>query len=192
MMKLLGGSLKLWLPFALFSVAIPTLIYTVVQQNYRTSADDPQIQMVEDASQQLSNGATPLSIVPTKMVDVSQSLSPFMMVFDNTGKVLASSGTLNGHPPVLPDGVLQDVLHDNQQIATWGIHHPGELRFTWQPQPSVRLATVISHLPGSHGYVLAARNMREIEAREANLTFMIGGAMVVLLGASLVLILIAP
>ena len=39
----------------------------------------------------------------------------------------------------------------------------GENRLTWQPEAQVRLATVV--VPFNNGYVLVARNMREIEIR---------------------------
>jgi len=46
-------------------------------------------------------------------------------------------------------------------------HGHGEHRVTWQPERSVRIASVVVHVPGTAGgFVLAGRRMDEIEARE--------------------------
>ena len=42
----------------------------------------------------------------------------------------------------------------------------GEERVTWQPRPGVRIASVVVRT--ANGFVVAGRNMREIEIRENN------------------------
>ena len=75
-----------------------------------------------------------------------------------SGKVVASDALLNGSTPELPAGVLDDVRKN------------GEDRFTWQPEPGVRIAAVVAPLPGtSEGFVLAGRSLREVELREDNI-----------------------
>ena len=39
-----------WLPLGVAVTLVCALIYATVQQNYRQSANDPQIQMAEDAA----------------------------------------------------------------------------------------------------------------------------------------------
>jgi hypothetical protein len=54
--------LSLFIHHALVLTIIFGTIYTIVQQNYRMSANDPQIQMAEDAANDLSNGVSPQTI----------------------------------------------------------------------------------------------------------------------------------
>jgi hypothetical protein len=134
------------------------LVYVTVQQNFRQGANDPQIQMAEDAASMISAGTQPLAAVPAARVDIAKSLAPFMVVYDNSGKVLAASGILDSQVPQIPAGVL----------AYTNVH--GEDRLTWQPKNGVRIATVVAKLTGSQpGFVLAGRNMREVERRESEL-----------------------
>ncbi len=147
-----------WFLFAVALTLIFLTIYTAVQQSLRQSANDPQIQMAEDAAAALNGGMQPMNVVGTGGVDMAQSLAPFMIVYDASGKVLAASGKLNGVPPVLPPGVYKHVQNH------------GEDRITWQPQNGVRIAAVIVPFSGRQsGYVLAGHSLREVEKRENNL-----------------------
>jgi hypothetical protein len=123
-----------------------------VQQSLRQGLNDPQIQMAEDAAYALNNGATTDSLIAGNKVEMSRSLAPFLIAYDSSGKPVAGSGVLNGELPSLPDGVL-DYAKQN-----------GEDRVSWQPDNDTRIASVI--VPYDHGYVLAGRNMREVEKRE--------------------------
>lgn len=149
---ILKKALFLWLPAFLaisFSVGIS---YGSVQQSIRQSAYEPQVQMAEDAVRSLQNGTSPADITGSSVMDISQSLLPFVMIYDSSGKVIASSGTLSGETPLLPPGVLSSA-----QVR-------GEDRLTWQPADNVRIAAVIVPFSSSHpGYVLAGRSMRESE-----------------------------
>ena len=145
-----------WLPFAVVTTVVCGLVYVAVQQDLRLSANDPQIQRAEDAAAALGAGAAPASVVPTGTVDVGASLAPVVMVFDAQGNLLSGSARLAGSPPALPPGVLPSVATS------------GEERLTWQPAPDARLAAVIVPVSGSSGpaaFVLAARNLREVERR---------------------------
>jgi hypothetical protein len=129
-------------------------VYTEVQQVWRMSANDPQIQMAEDAAKGIANGNWPS--MPTDAVEISSSLAPFLMVFDKDGHLLATNAILDGHPPSLPSGVLD-----------WTRQH-GEDRITWQPRAGVRIALVIVPVAGpSGGFVASGRSMREVEKRIA-------------------------
>ena len=154
------NGLRFWLFSTLIFTLVASLVSLVVQQNYRLTANDPQIQMSEDMAQKLSmNPITTTLTTPDQVFDVSASLSPFEIVYDDKGNVLTSSGILDGQTPVLPSGVL-----DYAQTH-------GQDRFTWQPKSGVRLATVVTYYSGkSSGYVLVARSLREIENRENQLT----------------------
>jgi hypothetical protein len=174
-MKTFTQTIKLWLPFAVTITAFCLLVYASVQQSYRQGANDPQIQMAEDAADFLVDGGKAEEIIPAGKVSVAKSLAPFMIIYDQSGKELASSVVLDGKTPELPAGVL-DVTSEN-----------GENRVTWQPRAGVRIASVIVSYPG--GYVLAGRNLREVEEREAQLTTFVGITWVLALVATLVMIL---
>lgn len=149
------------LPLAVVATLLAGLSYLVVQQNYRQSANDPQIQVAEDFAAELSNGAPLSQIDPSFRVDISKSLSTYVIVYDQTGKPVTGSGVLNGALPTLPAGVTDYV----------GTH--GEDRITWQPQPGVRSALVVTpyHSDQSSGYVAVGRSLRETEIREGQLGF---------------------
>ena len=128
--------------------------HVISQQVLRMSANDPQIQMAEDASQRLNSGEDAARVVPDRRVDMSASLAPFVIVYDDAGRPVTSSGSLSGSTPAPPRGVFDYVRTH------------GEERVTWQPQPGVRIASVVVRT--ASGFVVAGRNMREIEIRENN------------------------
>jgi sulfur relay (sulfurtransferase) DsrF/TusC family protein len=147
--------LKIWLPTAIVITALCGLVYLAVQQNLRMGANDPQIQMAEDAALALASGQSPASLVQSTRVDIAKSLSPYLVIYDDNGNVIAFSGVLDGQVPPLPDGVLAFVKTHGQD------------RITMQPRPGVRMATVIQHYQGeTSGFVLAGRSLREVEVRE--------------------------
>jgi hypothetical protein len=146
---------KYWLPLVALTTVFCALVYVVAQNNLRSNANDPQIQMAEDAAFAFANGITPQLL---DKVDMAKSIAPYLIVFDDSGKVLSSSATLDGQTPLPPSGVFPDGKSK------------GELRFTWQPQTGVRSAAVLVHYSGKDsGFVLAGRSLREVEKREDSL-----------------------
>lgn len=145
---------KKWLPLAIATAGLCGLVYLAVQQSLRQGANDPQIQMAEDAAVNLKAGASVESVVPSVKVEITSSLAPFIMVFDNAGNVVDSSATLHGAVPSFPNGVLEYTRQN------------GEDRVTWQPEAGVRMATV--SVETGNGFVLAGRSLREVEVRESN------------------------
>src|SRR5581483_3886463 len=95
-----------WLPLAVTIFIFSGLVYAAVQQNYRQSANDPQIQIVEDVAQAIDKGnTTPHFIVsPQPTTEMSPSLSTFVTVYSATGTPVGSSVALNGKMPSLPAG----------------------------------------------------------------------------------------
>ena len=144
------------LPLAGLATATSLLVYLAVQQAWRRAADDPQVQMAGDISASLWSGQAPDSIVPAAQVDYGVSLAPFVIVFDDAGAIVASSGTLHGRRATLPAGVLEHVRRS------------GAERVTWQPSAGTRIAAVVVRYGGSAGgFVLAGRSLRETEERTA-------------------------
>jgi hypothetical protein len=149
--------LRSWLPLAAAICLLTFLMYLLVQQTLRMGANDPQIQMAEDAARSLASGASVETVLPAGDIDIGTSLAPYWIVFDSNGKPVASDAKLNGQTPSLPDGVFDYVRKH------------GEDRISWQPQPGVRSAVVIVPVHDSNGgFVLAGRSLREVEIRDTN------------------------
>ncbi len=154
--------LRQWLPLALAITLICGLMYAAVQQALRQGANNPQVQMAEDAAAALAAGQLPGSLIPTEQVEMATSLAPYLLVYDGTGHELDGSATLNGRPPVMPGGVFDYVRQHGQD------------RITWQPEPGVRIAAVAVAYGGGHpGFVVAGRSLREAERQIDNLGLII-------------------
>lgn len=151
--------IKSLVPFGV-AIVIVGFCYVAVQQNFRMSANDPQIALAEDAAIRLGVGANPKDVLPPNNFVFGQSLSPFMIIFDDTGKLLTSSGPLTGTEPFLPTGVFEYAK----------IY--GENRFTWQPESNIRQAAVLvyyDYTGKKPGFVLVSRSLKETENRIDNL-----------------------
>lgn len=173
-------AVALWLPAAVGATLVAGLTYVSVQQSYRQSANDPQLQLAEDAAARLSSGATAAAVVGDAQVDLATSLAPFVVVYGADGQVLAASGSLDGRAPTPPEGVLQ------------AARDGGSNMLTWEPRDGVRQAIEVvpwSSSSGS-GTVLAGRSLREVERRVDDLTLMVGlGWVVTLLGIAIAALL---
>jgi hypothetical protein len=170
----LKTTFKVWLPFAVVISAFSMLVYASVQQAYRQGANDPQIQMANDAADALNSGSSIESIMPQEKVFFEKSLASFYLIFNSAEQPIAGSGILNNSLQTLPDGVL---AYAKEQ---------GENRVTWQPQPGVRVAAVI--VPYKDGFVLAGRNLREVEVREAQVQMFAGVTWLLALIATFIVI----
>ncbi len=176
-MRKIKNILKNWLIVALVATMFCGLAYITVQQALRQGANDPQIQMAEDIASALENGRTTGSLMPSYQVDLKNSLGTFVILFDDRGNQTASSGVLNGQSPNLPGGVLDYVQQH------------GEDRITWQPEPGVRIATVvIDHNGANPGFVLVGRSMREVEKRIDQIGLLCGITWIATLGLALIVI----
>jgi hypothetical protein len=137
-------------------------LYAIPQQLLRNGANDPQIEMATNLAGYLERSGVAHGLLQGALtgtargtVDMSRSLSPFLIVYDEQGLALGSNAQLNGQTPVPPGGVFDNVRRH------------GEERVTWQPAPGVRIAAVIEHVQGHQpGFVLAGRSLREVEARQ--------------------------
>lgn len=147
----------LWLAGLVLVISlIYGVVYVVAQQQLRSGANDPQIQLAEDTAASLNRGASTLVLSAAPKVDIAQSLAPFVIIFDNNKQVLTSTAQLDNSNPVLPPGVLTNTTATHQN------------RLTWQPRKGVRIAAVVEK--SNDGYVLAGRSLREVEKRESGAT----------------------
>jgi hypothetical protein len=178
-MHLLRNIAGRFVPLAGGMIALALLVYLSVQQSWRHAANDPQVQMAGDIRDTLNRDRVPPeAVLPSRQIDIADSLSPFVSVLDDAGNVVATSGRLRGQARTVPAGVL-----DHARVS-------GEERVTWQPEPGVRVAAVVMPVAGAlRGFVVVGRSLRESEAR----TRQFGQLTIGLLGASLagVLVLVA-
>ena len=135
------------------------LIYASVQQTYRSNANDPQAQIVNDLRDRLHKGR-PLAFDDT--VDLERSLSVFKEAYDEKGNPIQSTGFLNGRMPQLPKGVFEYARAN------------GEHWVTWQPDHSIRMAMGIVHVHATPiAYLAVGRSLREVEERVSRLGNMV-------------------
>jgi len=147
--------LKYWIPLAVGLTALTATMLGVSFYILRQMADDPQIQIAEDIAPILATGQDPRALEQQAKVDISKSLVQFIIVYDNDGKVVASTAKLNEESPIVPKDALE------ASKAT------GQNRITWMPQENVRSALVINRFEGEKpGYVVVGRSLREVEKRK--------------------------
>lgn len=147
---------------AILVTGILLLVYTSVQQQYRTGANDPQIQIARDAAVKLRQGKPINQILQPDTVDMEQSLSSCIQLYSPAAKLVASTGFIGTVPPAAPAGVFEKARQD------------GEYMVTWQPTAMARMAAVVLYTGGVNGnYILVARQLEEVEKREAALVKMV-------------------
>jgi hypothetical protein len=144
---------------------IALAFYAIPQHVLRSGLNDPQIQLAGDLAARLEQGVAVGQAVPTaEPIDMARSLAPFVIVYDDQGHPIASQAVLNGSVPVPPSGIFDFVRQHDEE------------RLSWQPvlgRGGVRIAAVVHRVGGAHpGFVLAGRNMREVEARIQNVQTM--------------------
>ena len=140
-----------WICTGLIVGLIYGSMYTVMQQDLRLGANDPQIQLAQDAAAQLTQGKSKAAVLPTMRVDLDKSLAPAVIIYGSTGRPLAGNGYIGGSLPDFPRGALQS----NDATAYHAV--------TWQPNKNLRLAVVI--VKAGDNYVLSARSLAEVERR---------------------------
>jgi hypothetical protein len=160
MTSLLSRKAK-FLPLSIAVIGVFGVTYIAIQQNYRLNANDPQIQMAQEVAVGLENSGNPHVLVPSKAVDIANSLSPFVMIVDDAQNIIASNALLDGNSPSIPSGVFN-------YTKSLGLH--GQDRITWQPKRGVRSAIVVVRT--QNGYVVVGRSLKEVESRINTLTIM--------------------
>jgi hypothetical protein len=162
----------IWVPLAVAVTGLAALVYGALQQDLRQGANDPQIQIAEDAAAKLNGGAAPTAVVPGETIELATSLQPYVMVFDNDRNPIASSVQLNGQAPPFPPSVFDSARSRGQD------------RITWQPAAGVRSAVVVQ--PWRAGFVVVGRSLRLAEERIDQILLLTGVAWLVTLGGTAV------
>lgn len=147
-----------WFGYAAVITLVCILVYVTVQQSFRLSANDPQVQMAQDSALAIDKGADPHSPPGANNgIDISQDLSPYLMVYDPSGNVVAGNATLNGKPLRIPQGVIDYIRKNGRDAASW------------QPAPGVRQAMVGVSTTRGRFIVVAGRSLAPTEERIARL-----------------------
>lgn len=172
---------KVFILIGVLSAIFSLSIYGTVQHVVRMSANNPQVEIAEDVTSALNNGAQPSDITGSStQSDMANSLAAFVIIYDTNGNSAGATAQLDNAVPKLPSGVLDNVKNH------------GEERITWQPKPGVRIAAVVTSY--KNGFVLAGVNLREVEKTERD-TLIIAAAGLVLawiLGFILCFLLFRP
>lgn len=149
-------TLKNWSGYAAAITLMSFLIYIVGQQSFRQSANSPQYEMARDAAKALDKGADPKSLIPVgPAVEMSESLSPYLVIYDAAGNMVAGNVTLNGKPLKIPQVAIDYVPKHGKDVVTW------------EPQPSVRHAMVGFSTANKAYVVVAGRSLDVTEERIA-------------------------
>jgi len=152
---------------------------TIPQQVLRLGANDPQIALADDLVAKLEQGIAPADAVAPASIDIARSLTPFVIAYDDQGHPSASQARLDGAIPVPPSGVFDYVRQHGEDRLSWqpilgttsNKDEKSALNGGMAPRGhGVRIAAVIQRVKlangSSGGFVLAGRNMREVENRE--------------------------
>ncbi len=126
-----------------------------MQQMLRRGADHPQIEMGRRYAHAIAAGQKPADLLPASRIDLQNSLEPFAIFYTENGVPIASTASLNNAVPAPPAGTF-DYARKYQLDS-----------ITWQPQPGVRIASVLRHVDGPNPcFVLTGRSLFLVEQQE--------------------------
>lgn len=148
-MKAAQKLLVCWLIIMFLVTFTSSLIYLIAQQSLRLGANEQPVQLAIDTAIKLNNGQNANQAVSSEQVDISKSLSPFVMVYDANKNLISTSGMMGSSKPIYPKGVLDNVAKN------------GEDKVTWQTPIGLRFATVA--IKTNSGYIVAGRSLTETE-----------------------------
>jgi len=154
-----------WLVYAtaiLIITILVGLVYVSVQQSHRSVANDPQLQIARDMSEQLKRNRPVDQLMAGDTIEISQSLAVFKSLYNSNGEPIQSTGLLDGTLPKVPKGVFDFTRANTENVLTW------------QPRRGVRIALVVESVDSPViSYVAVGRSLKEVEKRVSNLTTML-------------------
>lgn len=140
-----------FLPFFVVLVFVFGGLYIGCQQLIRQTANLEPLEAVRDAGTAISNGVIPTLVSGNHPVDLKNSASVFLQIFDEKGNLISGSARLDGQSPLPPKDVFAKARKSGQN------------RFSWQPQKGVREAVVLMHIAPNKGFVLSGVSLSEPE-----------------------------
>lgn len=162
-----------WLPLAFAISVLCGLGYTLVQQDLRQTAYDEPQRLAQDVTAKLVTNTPATALNMSQTVNISDSLSPYVIIYNASGQPIAGTGLLDTILPTPPTGVFAYAVTN------------GENRITWQPRPDVRSAIVVIAMSGNNsGYVLAGQSLLMTETHTEQLLMLTAfGWIVALIGS---------
>lgn len=136
-------ALPIWLPFAIGITLLAGAAYFFVPRFAAANSTGPLARLAEQAVEKLEAGRPIPQVVPGQVNDIVRTPTPYLMVFDPQGNVLASSGSFRGQQPQVPSGLFTFLQGDGWDGAEW------------QPAPGIRQELAIRRY--ADGFVLAGR-----------------------------------
>jgi len=172
---------RLWIFVVGLLTMITLLIFGSVQYVLRMNANDPQIELAENTAQDMAAITREAWVDQSHHmmgpdIDYRTSLSAFTMLFDEKENFMVTNAIFVDSVPTIkpPPGVFAFAKEHKEH------------RFTWEPIPGVRIASVMiyyrNRLDQSSGYVLVGRNLREVEKRVRDLEWKVGLFWIVAIG----------
>lgn len=123
--------------------------YLITQQALRLDANELPAALAIQTSLDLSHHRNTKIMLPTVPVDISKSLSPFVMIYDRKINLVATTALIHNQKPLYPKEILKALSQQN------------EIRVTWQPKPNLRFASVA--MKYQNGYIVSGRSLLETE-----------------------------
>jgi len=148
--------LKAWLPIAVTATILIGFVYAALQQTIRLSYNWPQVDIVNDASYQLTHGMTVDALLKkySLTTPIDTTGSAFLNVYSEDGRAMGGDGYLDGQLATPPVGYLQNSDSSPSYHAQ-----------TWAPQPDVRIAAVAQRVAIGNQtlFLVAGRNLNNPE-----------------------------
>ncbi len=139
--------IRFWIPFAVTITCLCGLLYGVLQQNYRQSANTEPFAIATELAYQLDNDQYKENGYGD--IDVEHTTTSFTVIIDRHGNVTHTNAKPNSYVEDIPEGVLQYSDIHGQNIVTR------------ETRAGIRIATVV--IPYSNGYVVVGKNLSETE-----------------------------
>ena len=121
----------------------------MTQQSIRLGANEEPMRLATDTKLKLDGGQNVSAVISSDKVNINESLSAFVMIYDKNKKLIATSGMMGSAEPSYPSGVFDVVAKK------------GEDRVTWQTADKHRFASVA--IKYNDGYIVAAKSLVESE-----------------------------
>lgn len=147
-MKTTQKLMVIWLIIMFLVTFTSSLVYLVAQQSIRLGANETPMQLAIDTSLKLENGQNE-GLFSSDKLDISKSLSPFLLIFDSNKNLVNTSAVIGNTKPNYPKGVLESVDKN------------GTDKVTWQTQSGLRFATVA--IKTNSGYIVTGQSLAEPE-----------------------------
>jgi hypothetical protein len=146
------GGHRTWLAIVGTTMIVLLTAFVMVQQSTRLAANDAPLALNQAVRARLDNRYSPDAAVLTQPSNLSD-LAPFAILTDSKLNVEASS-TPAGKAMILPP---------SGSFAYTKAH--GQNRFTWQPSPGLRIATIITSYQGGSQYIVTGQSLGEAQSR---------------------------